>query len=388
MIVALVALGAGVGAGAGCERVDEGQLVVTWRFNGHAKELGNSPCRGVGADRIVIQLDGPEQASDVVACDNVDPSYPLLWLSYVADLPVQAYGRRLRDVPSGRYDVRVFFIDAEGAELAEPPAATTSITVERAHTARIDLDFPVTTGSVGVRWRIGGDLPAEELCASVDASDVHVSVEPGGGGATVAEATVPCAQRDGVLLPGLAPGDYEVTGQLLDASGAPVTGVIRETGVSVAQADTDSATLHFAWEDFTNDLRGSLRLSLLVDGGSCSDAVAALAHPPLAVRLGLLDAGSQPVVGAVAFANPAGQLDCAGLTPALTADGTSLGACPDAELILCELPAGDYTVSVGALDASDLVCYSAEEALTVAPGSAEAPVDLDLATTDATACWP
>ena len=377
-----------LGASPGCEWTDEGQLAMTWRFNGHADERGNSPCLALGADRVVISLDGPQQAAEVVACDNVDPDYPLLWLDFVADLPVKAYGRLLRDLPAGDYAVRVFFIDAQGAELTDPAPQSHTVTVERDQVTRLDLDFPVSTGSLVARWRIGGQTPSPEICAVADASSLHVTVSPDGGGSPVAEATAPCDLAGATLvLPGLPPGDYALAGELRDATGAALTAPVVQTGLTVAEADATRATLAFAWSDFTTDLRGVLRLDLQVDGGAC-EAVSGLAHPPLAVRLGLRDAGDQPVSGAVAYANPQGASDCTGLSPAITADGTTLAACPATELILCDLPAGQYQVSAAAVDASDLVCYAAEQTVQVAPLPPEAAELLDLTTTDATACWP
>jgi hypothetical protein len=385
--VATAGLLAAAGLLTACEVADVGQLAVTWRFNGHADEQGNQPCAALGADRVVIELDGPQRAAEVVACDNVDPDYPLLWLGFVGDLPVNAYGRLLRGVPPGRYEVRVLFIDEAGQELPAPAPWTGRVRVERDEVSRIDVDFAVTTGSLKARWRIGGEAPAAEICDAADASQIHLAVTPSGGGAPVAEATVGCASLSGALLIGLDPGDYDLSGQLLDAEGSPLTQEVASAGHTVAEADSTSVTLEFPWEGFLSPPPGNLRFQVTYDDADtvCS-AVPALAQGPLRTRMGLAR-GGQPVAGVVAYANPAGQPDCAGLGAAQSLDGTTLAPCADDELIACDLPAGRYALSVSALDASDLVCYGATVDLEVTPLLPEAPAAVVLSSGDATACW-
>jgi len=390
LAIALVAA-AGLVATAGlltaCEVADVGQLAVTWQFNGHADEQGNQPCAALGADRVVIELDGPQRAAEVVACDNVDPDYPLLWLGFVGDLPVEAYGRLLRDVPPGRYDVRILFIDKAGQELLAPEPWTGQVRVQREEVSRIDVDFAVTTGSLKARWRIGGEAPATAICDAADASQIHLAVTESGGGDPVVESTVGCASTSGALLIGLAPGDYDLSGQLLDAEGGPLTEEVVSAGHTVVEADSASVTLDFPWERFLSPPPGNLRFQVTYDDPDtvCSE-VPALAQGPLRTRMGLAR-GGQPVAGVVAYANPAGQPGCAGLSAAQSLDGTTLAPCADDELIACDLPAGSYALSVSALDASDLVCYGATVDLEVTPLAPEEPEAVVLPSSDATACW-
>lgn len=255
-----------------CEFADVGTVAVTWRFNGHAAEQGNSPCASIGADRIVVELDGPDQFAEVVACDNDDPSYPLLWLGFAADLPIDAFGRQMRDVPPGRYDVRVFFIDEAGAELAAPDPWTGAITVKRDEVSRLDLDFDVTTGSISARWRVGGRTPTVDACTGADASQIHLVVsEP--GGAMVTEATVACARTSGFILPGLTPGSYDLSGQLLDAGGSPITDMVRNADHAVDVADTTGVVLDFPWSSFTSP-----------PPGTCGSRSPTTMRPPCAPR--------------------------------------------------------------------------------------------------------
>ncbi len=371
---------------AACEVADVGYVVVTWRFNGHAMEGDNNPCAAIGADRIVIRLDGPGTWNEVVACDNDDPNYPLLWLGFAADLPVDAYGRLLRDVKKGHYDVRVFFIDAEGQELDEPTPWTGSLTVDRDETTRVDLDFDVESGSITARWRVGGAIPNQDGCDAADASSIHLVVsEP--GGTTVTEATVGCANTSGWILAGLDPGDYDLSGQLLDAQGSPITEMVSSTGNTVVVADTTSVVLEFPWDLFFDPPQGNLRFQVTYDDEDtvCSE-VTGLAQGPLRTRMQLA-AGGTPVTGAVAYPNPDGQTDCAGLTGALTLDGAQLSPCADDALIVCDLPAGTYQLSVSALDASDLICYAATVDLDVDPAPPEEPQPAVVASSDATQCW-
>lgn len=373
---------------AACEVADSGQLAVTWRFNGHAAETGANPCGAVGASRVVIELDGPEQFFDVVACDNVDPGYPLLWLNFAADLPVMAYGRLLRSVPAGKYDVRVFFIDAAGNQTTDPPSLGQRITIRREEISRIDLDFTVTTGAINTRWRVAGRTPSAEVCEAVDASSIQLQAHVAGGGALAGELTSPCAVTSGAALAGLDPGDYDVTGQLLDAEGNPITGTLTHGGLTVTALGLTAAILDFPWESFTPSLAGNLGFTVTYDDDetSCSE-VTGLAHGPLQTRLALADGLGQPVTGEVAYSNPDGLTACAGLFAAQPLDGLSLAPCRNEALLVCDLQAGDYLLSVAALDASDMVCFDATVEVEVTPLPLEEPVAVVLTSLDASACW-
>jgi hypothetical protein len=380
--LALVLLG--LALGAGCEWSDVGDLALTWRFNGHAEETGNQPCEALGADRIVFELTGPTTVNEVVACSATNGEYPLGFLSSVVTLPTNVFARLALDVPTGDYDVRVFFIDAAGAPLADPPAQTTQITIERAEVARIDLDFAVTVGRIQARWRLDGSpVP----CAALGAATIHLAVHEAGG-TLVTESVLPCGQNTGASFPGLPEGTYELRGQLLDAEATPVTTEAVRSGVSVQVARSTAVNLELAWSDVTVPLAGTLRfaLSFGADGVACS-AVPGLANGPLDdLTLGLTDAEGQPVA-ATAFANPAGQADCAGLTGGRPLDGTTPGACLDDAQIVCGLQVGDYVLAVSAADASDLVCFSSDLPLTVGLAPDEAEPLTVLPPADATACF-
>lgn len=373
---------------AACEVSDSGQLAVTWRLNGHAAETGANPCGAIGADRVVIELDGPVQFFEVVACDNVDPGYPLLWLNFAADLPVEAYGRLLRSVPKGRYDVRVFFIDAAGNPTADPPALEDTVTIRREEISRLDFDFAVTTGAIGTRWRVAGRSPSAEVCETVGASSIRLQAHAAGGGALAGETLSPCAVPTGAGIAGLEPGDYDLSGQLLDAEGGPITEVVTESGLAVDALGVTAASLDFPWAGFTPPLSGSLGFVVAYDEEDllCSE-VTGLAHGPLRTRLGLVDAEGQAVTGAVAYLNPDSATTCAGLTAAQAVDGVAFAPCSDEALLVCDLQAGDYLLSVAAEDASDLVCFDATVEVEVTPLPLEEPIAVVLTSYDASACW-
>lgn len=371
-----------------CEVSDSGQLAVTWRFNGHAGETGANPCAGIGANRIVIELDGPTQFSEVVSCNNVDPDYPLLWLGFAASLPVNAYGRLMRSVPRGSYTVRVFFIDDLGNQTADPLPLVEKVRVRREKIVRIDLDFQVITGSIAARWRIGGAAPSQELCEAVGATSVLLQAQREGEVSPASEVVAPCPVVAGVGLVGLEPGEYSLSGQLLDAQGGPITGMVTQTNRSVTAADTVGGLVNFPWEVFSPPVSGNLRVELAYgDAGTMCSEVEGLAAGPLFARFGMTDSQGAPVTGVVAYANPTGQTDCDGLTVAQQVDGVSLEPCTDDELILCDLLAGGYQVTLAALDASDLVCYGATVDVEVTPLAPQEPSLVVLATSDASACW-
>ena len=364
-----------------CEVSTDGDLAVTWQFNGHADENGNDPCGAVNAHRMVIELDGPESVSDVVACDALSSDYPLGYLMVGSN--TWAYGHVTKDLRHGSYDVRVFFIDREGQELMSPSAWQGAAEIKRDKTTRLDLDFAVTTGRLSATWEISGGAAS---CAQVDASSIALTVSEVGGAEV--DAVVMDCDSAGYSLVDLAPGNYDVTGQLLDSGGTPLTREILRSNLAVAVADVRSTTLNFAWSDFTVPILGNARFELQVANAitQCSE-VTDLAHGPLATRMLLTDDQDTPVPGATALPNPDGQLDCAGLTGPITLDGTTLGACHDVEQIICGLQVGDYTLSVQAHDASDLLCYSADLALTVGFEVGDVQTLRLLATTDATDCW-
>ncbi len=365
----------------GCEVTSDGDLAVTWRFNGHADENGDDPCGALGAHRIVIELDGPESVSDVVACDGLSSEYPLGYLR--TGTTTWAFGHVTKDLQHGSYDVRVFFIDQDGQALALPEPWLGAVKITRDGVARVDLDFAVTTGRLRASWEIAGGAAT---CAQVDASSIALVVSESGG-AQVDSVILDC-DGDAYSLLDLAPGDYEVTGLLLDSSDAPLTQELVRSNLSVAMADVRSTVLDFAWSDFTVPIVGNVRFDLWVTNAitQCSD-VADLAQPPLATRMLLTDDQGAPVPAATALPNPDEQLDCAGLTGGITLDGTTLGACHDVEQIICGLQVGDYTLSVQAHDASDLLCYSTDLALVVGLEVGDVASLVLGATTDATDCW-
>lgn len=365
-----------------CETSTDGDLAVTWRFNGHADENGNDPCGAVDAHRLVIELDGPESVSDVVACDAMSSDYPLGYL--MVGSSTWAFGHVTKDLRHGSYDVRVFFIDRDGQALASPAAWQGAAEIKRDKVTRLDLDFAVTTGRLSATWEISGGAAS---CAQVDASSIALTVRESGG-AEVDAVVLDCDDGAGYSLADLPPGDYEVTGQLLDSGGTPITLELLRSNLTVAVADVRSTTLDFAWSDFTVPIVGNARFELLVANTitQCSE-VTNLAHGPLATRMLLTDDLGAPVPTATALPNPDSQLDCAGLSGGATLDGTTLGTCHDVEQIICGLQVGDYTLSVQAHDASDLLCYSADLALTVGLEVGD-PASLVLrASTDATDCW-
>ncbi|MDY0004013.1 MAG: hypothetical protein RBU30_22130 [Polyangia bacterium] len=371
-----------------CEVSDSGFLAVTWRFNGHAAEGGANPCGAVGANRVVIELDGPEQFSDVVSCDNVDPDYPLLWLGFVADLPVKAYGRLLRSVPAGKYDVRIFFIDAAGNRTLDPPELARRVTIEREEISRIDLDFSVTTGAINTRWRIAGRSPSASVCETIGASHILLQAHEAGGGALAGETLSPCAVTAGAGIAGLEPGTYDISGQLLDSGGDPITEIQEISGLTVDVLGVTAASLGFPWASFDPPLYGNLGFFLAYDEEDtlCSE-VTGLAHAPIRTRMGLADSLGQAVTGLVAYSNPGGELACAGLTAAQAVDGVTLAPCLDDALLLCDLEAGDYELTVEAADASDMVCFGAAVEVEVTPLPPEEPFAVVLTSYDASACW-
>ncbi len=364
-----------------CEITTDGDLAVTWQFNGHANEDGNDPCGALGAHRIVIELDGPESVSDVVACDSFSAQYPLGYL--MVGSSTWAFGHVTKDLQYGNYDVRIFFIDQAGQELAAPEPKLGVVEIKRGGVTRVDLDFAVSTGRLTASWEIAGGAAT---CAQVGASSIALTVHEAGG-ALVDAVQLDC-DGDTYSLADLAPGTYEVTGQLLDSGDTPLTNVLGTGNLTVVAADVQSATLDFGWSDFTIPILGNARFELLVANAitQCSE-VPDLAQPPLATRMLLTDDQGAAVVAASALPNPDGQVDCTGLSGGITLDGTTLGTCHDVEQIICGLQVGDYTLSVQAHDASDLLCYSADLALSVGLEVGD-PESLVLrATTDATDCW-
>ncbi len=379
--LASVMLGIVLLLAGGCEVTTDGDLAITWRFNGHADELGNDPCGALGAHRLVVELKGPEAVSDVVACDAFSSSFPLGYLQ--PGSTTWAFGHVTKDLARGSYDVRVFFIDRHGNELSYPEPWQGSARVSRNRTTRLDLDFAVDTGALEVGWALAG---GDAACEQVDASYVALSVSTAEG-AEVESVQLDCGAPDHVLL-GLTPGDYSVTGQLLDDAGSPITTEVQSGAIAVAAADMSSTRLDFAWSSFTVPILGNARFELVVGNviTQCSE-VDDLANGPLSTRMLLADDQGTPVAGAQAYPNPDSQLDCTDLTGGVSLDGTTLGPCQDVEQIICGLQVGSYTLSVQALDASDLLCYSADLALTVNLDVGD-PSRLTLqAVADATDCW-
>jgi hypothetical protein len=231
LLVFGTALG-GLGLGGGCEVVDYGDLVVTWRFNGAPLDGEHNPCKVMNANKlpppvglVKIELDGPTHFFDYVVCENKELRFPARFYDHLASSPPDVYARVLHDVPKGRYTVTVSFVDRNGQEILDPGPVQTTVKVVREKTKRIDLDFPLTYGRVDVRWTLddGSGGPALE-CEAVSATDVQVRLldEDQNG---VEEKTLPCGDGNTRTYPftPVAPGTYWVEAVLLDAQGDPVS---------------------------------------------------------------------------------------------------------------------------------------------------------------------
>jgi hypothetical protein len=277
----------------------------------------------------------------------------------------------------------VFFLGSDDQALTDPPPYEGSVKIENAKITRLDLDFPVSTGRIRASWQIAGGTTD---CTEIGADAIALTLAEVGG-SPMDDVVLPCDGDDYSML-GLTAGSYEITGQLLDDQGTPITRVLTRTDIAVETADLTATSLNFAWSDFTIPIVGNARFELLVANTitSCSE-VPDLANGPLFTRMLLTSSGGDPVPTAEAQPNPDGQTDCAGLAAGQTLDGTTVAGCLDVEQIICGLQVGSYTLSVEALDASDWVCYGADLALDVGLTVGDPESLVIRATQDATACW-
>lgn len=222
-----MAMGVGlVAAMAGCEVVDAGDLVVTWRFNGKPVEESDDPCEVFDAARrpkpsglARIDVTGPDTFSDFVVCDNRETIYPLTFYQDLAGRPPLVYARWLKDLEPGRYHVTLSFIDHRGKTVDSLGPVETDVTVARGKVHRIDLDVALPFGRVDVGWSVsGGD------CTSLGAVSADVRLVPGTAADTV-ERVFDCDAGTSNATPftPVDPGDYEVSARLLDGTGQALT---------------------------------------------------------------------------------------------------------------------------------------------------------------------
>ena len=215
-----------VAAVAGCEVVDAGDLVVTWRFNGKPVEESDNPCEVFNAARrprpsglARIDVTGPDTFSDFVVCDNRETVYPLTFYQDLAGRPPFVYARWLKDLPPGKYHVVLSFLDHRGEAVTSLAPVETDVHVAEGKVRRIDLDIPLPFGRLDVGWSVsGGD------CSSLGAVSTDVRLVPTASGEQV-ERVFACDAGTSTATPftPVEPGDYEVSARLLDGEGQALT---------------------------------------------------------------------------------------------------------------------------------------------------------------------
>jgi hypothetical protein len=248
-VMIFVLLFSGVLGVGSCEVVDYGNLAVTWRFNGEPLISGSRPCTVMNANAapppaglVRIEMDGPSYFVDYVACTSTEMNVPLRFYEKLVS-PPDVYARIVRDVPAGRYDVTVSFVDRNGEEITDPAPIVRRVRIGRS-TARIDCDFPLTYGRVDIEW----DLDSGEVaCSEVGAEEIRVELVDEADG-VVAERVLSCEQGRTGTYPfvGIEPGSYRAVGQLLGSQGDPVGQQTEASEViEVARAEVAEATISF-----------------------------------------------------------------------------------------------------------------------------------------------
>lgn len=236
----------------GCEVANYGDLAVTWRFNDSPLLDDNRPCTVMFAELdpapaglIRIELNGKTHFADYVVCENNESDYPLSFYRSFAGDPPSVYARVLRDVPKGKYTMRVSFINRHGDELADPEPINRTVNIIRDKTTRIDLDFPLTYGRVDVAWSF---LMGLSSCSDAGATGARIRLV----GQTTSydqETAFDCeaGSTDATPFTPVPPGTYRVEAQLLDSGGQPRT-VVKEAAQEVlvqAAEVADTATVSF-----------------------------------------------------------------------------------------------------------------------------------------------
>ncbi len=252
----LVGLASFFAVWSGCEVVDAGDLVVTWRFNGRALSESDNPCDVFNAARrpkpsglARIDVTGPDSFSDFVVCDNRETVYPLTFYQDLADRPPMVYARWLKDVAPGKYHVVLSFIDHKGDEVAAIDPVERDVTIERGDRKRIDLDVSLPFGRADVRWSIsGGD------CGGLNAVSTQVRLVPSASGDGI-ERSFSCDAGTSNATPftPVTPGDYEVSARLLDGSDQALTAWKAAGSVTVeAGVTAEPVTVTFDASDLIN----------------------------------------------------------------------------------------------------------------------------------------
>jgi len=238
--VVVMALTAAAIATGGCEIVDRGDLVVTWRFNDQTVSSStddvcavfNASGRLTPSGLARIEVTGPTHFVDFVVCDNRDVEYPLDFYKGMTDAPAYVYAVSLFDLPPGTYQVRLSFVDHDGRDLEQPAPVESSVKVRRGDRARLDVNVEVPFGRADVTWNFSGGLD----CAGVGAKTAEVHVVGQGGGEDETRG-FDCAagSSDATPFTPLTPDTYHVSVRLLDASGGDLTGW-KDAGSTMVEA--------------------------------------------------------------------------------------------------------------------------------------------------------
>lgn len=152
-----------------------------------------------------------------------------------------------------------------------------------------------------VKWTLlGQEAPGfSETCGGVGASKIHLVI----AGPMPFDQTVDCSSSQ-YIFKALTPGDYTVTGTLLDIMDMPVTKGMSTTGFTISGADVN-VTLNFGFDDFVSSYFGNYFYRIKWGGAvTCADGV-----PPVVMTKFRLERGGQPIK------NMDGTITVDGVTP-------------------------------------------------------------------------
>ncbi|HEY2404983.1 MAG TPA: hypothetical protein VGI10_03225 [Polyangiaceae bacterium] len=189
--------------------ITTGTLGVSWTI---ASATDPTQCANNGASSIELQLTDtagtPIGAATTAACT--------------------AFATTIDGIVPGTYALTVTMLDVNGAAVTTP-FSIPNLTITAGATTSQPVDFPLnsfiggttTTGSLEVDWTIGSGTNAAD-CDAHGAANISLQLYDQSGTPIGARTLDPCSSFS-ATIPGLEPGSYQVSAELVDLNQTPVT---------------------------------------------------------------------------------------------------------------------------------------------------------------------
>jgi len=212
-----------------------GSLVVEWTIASAVASA--SVCSANGAASIVISV--TDASSQPVGTPQT--------------VPCSAATATIANLPPGNYGFTADLVDVNGTAVTTTTApASVAITAGSPTTSAVDFPsaaFLTNTGSLEIDWTIAMAMNAAD-CAAHNAANVSIQIYDSSNAPVGSAYLGPCSQFSDTIT-GLPPGNYTVTGQMVDSNGSPVGTMIPAVPETITADATTIQQFDFPANSFT-----------------------------------------------------------------------------------------------------------------------------------------